>query len=99
MIRVLEEVLPARFGGSPLDYQMVEAEDGDGFTRLNLFVSPRIRIADEAEVVRAVVKHLSGSNRNLWTDAGTIRIVRAEPVATPREKFVPLQLAGRPRRP
>ena len=27
MVRILEEVLPARFGGSPLDYQLLEEED------------------------------------------------------------------------
>ncbi|MGH2404320.1 MAG: hypothetical protein ACRDGN_07625, partial [bacterium] len=40
MVRVLEEVLPARFGGSPLDYQLVEEEDDEGFTRLALAISP-----------------------------------------------------------
>jgi hypothetical protein len=27
LLRILEEVLPARFGGTPLDYQMMEQED------------------------------------------------------------------------
>ena len=30
VIRVLEEVLPARFGGGPTDFQLVEQEDDDG---------------------------------------------------------------------
>jgi hypothetical protein len=97
MVRVLEEVLPARFGGSPIDYQMVEEEDDDGFTRLNLLVHPRVPIVDEAEVVRTVVHHLTGLSRNLWTDAGTIRIRRAAPVTTARGKLVPLHLARRGR--
>jgi len=96
MMRVLEEILPARFGGSPLDYQMIEEEDGDGFTRLNLLVHPRVHIADEAEVVRTVVQHLTGSNRNLWTEAGTIRVKRMEPVTTVRDKLIPLHLVRRP---
>jgi hypothetical protein len=99
MLQVLEEVLPARFGGSPLDYQMVEEEDGDGFTRLNVIVSPRIHIADEADVVRTVVQHITGSNRNLWTEAGTIRVKRTEPMTTARDKLIPLHLARRPGRP
>ena len=32
MIRILEEVLPTRFGGSPLDYQLAEVENEVGPT-------------------------------------------------------------------
>lgn len=96
MVRVLEEVLPARFGGSALDYQMVEEEDEDGFTRLRLFIHPRVAIADEAEVIRTVVQHLTGLSRNLWTEAGTVRIVRAAPAMSAMGKLVPLHLARRP---
>src|SRR5581483_11919655 len=39
---VLEEELPRRFGGSPLDYQLVEEESARGFTRVVLRVSPRV---------------------------------------------------------
>ena len=45
----MERVLPARFGGSPLDYQLMEEEDERGFTRLSLLVSPKLRIADESK--------------------------------------------------
>ena len=34
MERVIERVLPARFGGSALDYQLAEEEDARGFTRI-----------------------------------------------------------------
>ena len=30
VIRLLDEVLPARFGGAPTDYQLVEHESDDG---------------------------------------------------------------------
>src|SRR5262249_44513834 len=33
VIRVLEEVLPARFGGGPTDYQLVEEDGADGQPR------------------------------------------------------------------
>jgi len=36
VIRVLEEVLPARFGGAPTDYQLLEDEADDGSPRLRL---------------------------------------------------------------
>jgi hypothetical protein len=93
MTWVLEEVLPARFGGSALDYQIIEREDADGLTRLDLLVHPRLRLTDEAAVVQTVITHLSGLRRNLWTEAGTIRVRRAAPVVSARGKFIPVHLA------
>src|SRR5205807_4758869 len=51
-VRILEEVLPSRFGGTPLDYQLQEEEDADGLTRLTLVVSPRVHIDDESVVIQ-----------------------------------------------
>jgi hypothetical protein len=96
MLHILEEVLPNRFGGSPLDYQLLEEEDLQGFTRLSLLVSPRIGIQNEAEILEAVtiaLKHSSTAAHlasALWKQAGTFRIRRQEPIWTPRGKFMPL---------
>ena len=98
IVRILEEVLPARFGGSPLDYQIVEEEDTEGFTRLNLLVSPRIPIADDAEVVAAVLEHLVGGPHTMWAQARTVRVRRIEPIVTSRGKMTPLHLAKRTER-
>src|SRR5262249_41055382 len=38
VIRVLDEILPARFGGGPTDYQLVEDEGADGRPRIRLLV-------------------------------------------------------------
>jgi len=101
MIRILEEVLPARFGGSPLDYQLLEEEDERGFTRLSLLVHPRIEIADEAVVIEAVQEALRESSvaadlaRAIWDHAGALRVKREEPVWTARGKLMPLHLAER----
>jgi hypothetical protein len=103
MIRVLEEVLPARFGGSSLDYQLSEEEDHQGFTRLWLIVSPRIAVADETGVIRTVLDALAASSvsadyaRAIWAQAGTLRVKRAEPVWTARGKFLPLHVSRRGR--
>jgi hypothetical protein len=98
MVRVLEEVLPARFGGTPLDYQLVEEEDREGFTRLVLAVSPRVKIPDESLVVEAVLASLSSYPPVLWRQAKTLRVKRVEPVWTARGKLMPLHL-DRHRRP
>jgi hypothetical protein len=98
MVRILEEVLPARFGGSPLDYQLVEEEDGDGFTRLSIAVSPKLQIADDDDVIQTVLDALGRGSvsadlaRALWGQAKTLRVKRVEPVWTRKGKLMPLHL-------
>jgi len=104
MVHILEEVLPTRFGGSPLDYQLLEEEDELGFTRLNLLVSPKIKIVDEAEIIQTVLEALKHSGvaadlaQAVWSQAKTLRIKRMEPIWTDRGKLMPLHLARRSNR-
>jgi hypothetical protein len=91
LVRSLQEVLPARFGGSPLDYQLVESEDATGFTKLHLLINPRLPISDESVVVRALLEGLGSTRhatelREIWTRLGTVSVRRAEPVLTARGK-------------
>ena len=101
MVRILEEVLPARFGGSSLDYQLLEEEDERGFTRLSLVVSPKINIGDEEAVISTVLEALGRSSvaadaaRAIWSQARTLRVKRAEPLWTLRGKLLPLHLVRR----
>lgn len=101
MADVLENVLPARFGGTALDYQLVEEEDERGFTKLSLIVSPSIKIADEDGVIAAVLDALGQKSvaddltRVIWSKAGTMRIKRMEPIRTARGKLMPLHLLRR----
>jgi hypothetical protein len=98
MIRILEEVLPARFGGSPLDYQLLEEEDATGFTRLSLLVSPKVALADEGAVITTVLEALGKGSvaaeaaRAIWQQAQTLRVKRQEPIWTARGKLLPLHL-------
>ncbi len=99
MEHILEDVLPTRFGGSSLDYQLVEEEDDRGLTRLVLAVSPDVAIADEDEVVRTVLDAIQHSDRlgeytaALWERAGTLRVRRQQPVRTGAGKLMPLHVA------
>lgn len=103
MIDILERVLPARFGGSALDYQLMEEEDEQGFTRLSLLMSPRLPDAPESDVIQLVMDSLRRSSvmadnaRNTWTQAGSLRVLRREPIWTQRGKLLPLYLARRSR--
>jgi hypothetical protein len=96
LIRVIEEVLPARFGGSPTDYQLVEEEDG-GLPKVNVVVSPRIGEVDERAVVSAVLDGLGSEPRNrlmaeVWRQGDTVRVARREPYATSKGKILSLHV-------
>ena len=99
MEHILEAVLPQRFGGTPLDYQLMEEEDGEGFTRVVVVVSPRVGEVDEPAVVATVLAGLGASSLGtsmgggLLGAAGALRVRRAEPTLTARGKLVPLHLA------
>ncbi len=93
-IRILEEVLPAEFGGRSIDYQLLEAEDEDHLTRLFLVVHPEVGPVNEQDILNRFAQELRRSEpRNvlsaLWTQADTIRVVRREPVQTARGKLLP----------
>ena len=96
MVRILEEVLPARLGGTPMDYQLHEEEDASGLTRMSLVISTRIEVSDEASVIALVQQALAESSMSadsaqaIWKQAGTWRVKRMEPVATGRGKLMPL---------
>jgi hypothetical protein len=94
--QVLEEILPARFGGGPIDYQLVEAEAPGGVARLILRVHPRIGPLDEPSVAQAFLDGIgkgSGSERVMslqWRQAGLVAVERRPPAATSGGKILHL---------
>ncbi len=97
VIRILEEVLPARFGGSALDYQLSEEEDERGLTRLNLIINPAVPIADEAAVIETFVNGFDAKPQAILRQARTIRVKRMMPTVSGRGKLMPLNLLQRAR--
>jgi hypothetical protein len=98
VIRVLEEVLPARFGGGPTDYQLVEGEDVDGAPCLRLLVSPALGPLDEVEI-RTVFLDAIGSGvgvervmRLNWEQGKLIHVERLAPRTTRTGKVLHLHL-------
>jgi hypothetical protein len=97
LIALLEEVLPSRFGGTPTDYQLVEHEDAEGFTRLSLFAHPRLGALDEAALVATVDEALRNKHvANTWVlrEAGALRVHRAAPLLTQAGKLMSLHHLG-----
>ena len=99
VVRVLEEVLPARFGGGPTDYQLVEQETEDGRPQLRLLVHPALGTLDPAavaEVFLAVISRGPGAEAVMglaWRDAELLRVERSAPLATAAGKILHLHVA------
>ncbi len=96
LVELVDRVLPARFGGGPTDYQLVEEEVG-GLPRVGIVARPGLGDLDETEVVAAVVAHLRATPRNqlmadVWRDSGTLRLIRREPYISAAGKILPLHL-------
>lgn len=94
LIALVEEILPRRFGGDPTDYQLLEEEDQDGFTRLSILVHPRLGPIDEQAVLACATETLWTTHgmisTQVWAEAGTVKVRRAEPMLTKAGKFLPL---------
>jgi len=98
LVRILEESLPARFGGAPGDYQLVEREAGSQ-TQILLRVSPRVGVSAETEVkeyfLKQVCSHFGGAMASrLWRHAEALDVIVEEPTATSSGKIWPLRLLG-----
>jgi hypothetical protein len=96
LIQLIEEVLPAQFGGGPTDYQLVEDEDTNGLPSVQLLVSPRVGALSEPSVADAVIAFLNqvpgagGRFGERWRDGQTLSIVRRDPYATSASKVLAL---------
>ena len=95
LMKIVEEVLPGRFGGNPTDYQFLEEEER-GLPKVTLLVSPRIGPVDEAAVSDLVLSYLGGAPGSAmdysdrWREGETLRVRREEPVATQASKILAL---------
>jgi hypothetical protein len=96
VIRVLEEVLPARFGGVPTDYQLLEEEADGGLARVRLLVRPEVGPLDSAAVAEAFLTAIgtgAGTERimgEVWRDGEILRVERRAPLTTPSGKILHL---------
>jgi hypothetical protein len=99
VLSVLEEFLPARFGGGATSYQLVEEEsDADALPRLRLLVDPAVGPVDEGGVAAAFLEALArGSDTQRvmaaqWRESGALRVSRETPLRTASGKILHLHL-------
>jgi len=98
-IEIVEGVFPALFGGTPVDYQIVEEEDARGFTRLSILVSPQVGKVEPRAVIEAFLGELhrrrpKSSMAEIWRQAGTMRVLREAPRLTRGGKLFPFYALG-----
>lgn len=102
VVRVLEEVLPQRFGGGPADYQLVEDAADNGQPRLRLFVHPNVGPADAARLMETFLAALAGGSDterlmvNQLRQERILDVERAAPHATSSGKVLHLWSAREP---
>ena len=96
-VRILEEVLPRKYGGAATDYQLLEEEDSRGLTRLSLIISPSVGIVDDSDVIATVLDELRNTissgmmTASLWSHAEALRVKRMFPIQR-RSKIMTLEL-------
>jgi len=98
LVPLLEEALPARFGGHPGDYQLCETEAGSQ-TELVLRISPGVSVATADEILRhflGEVKRVYGGSLSVvsWLHSAGIRAEVAPPIITATGKFRAVRLLG-----
>lgn len=98
LVRLLELVLPARLGGRPGDFQLIERE-GSAQTKVELRVSPRVRASSPEKIRECFLEEIclvyGGSLAGrVWRHAEALEIVIAEPFVTSTGKINSLHLLG-----
>ena len=84
-VRILEEVLPQKYGGAVTDYQLLEEEDERGQTSLCLVISPDVGAVDENEVKDIVFEELRRNTyggklaAGFWSQVNTLCVKRMHP--------------------
>ena len=96
LARLVEEVLPARFGGRPTDFQLVEEEEATGLSRVSIIIRPSVGQVEEKDAIEAVLGFLnqipnaSADYGERWRAGDTLRVRRCEPYATSASKVLAL---------
>lgn len=100
VIRILDEILPARFGGVPGQYQLVEDERPDGRPRVRLLVHPAVGPLDPTtvrDVFLAAMASGSDSDRSMaatWNQARLVEVERRPPMTETIGKVLHLRTSG-----
>jgi hypothetical protein len=101
LLVLVDKVLPARFGGSPQDFQIVE-EERTGVPRVSIVVSPGLGELEEAEVRATALRHLAAAGvaqrmmAEVWASGDSLQVERRAPYMTSGGKVLPLHIPTTP---
>jgi hypothetical protein len=102
VVRILDEVLPLRFGGAPTHYQLLEEEGAGGEPRLFLLVDPAVGDVDTSAVADAFLSALGDVSpgarvmEHAWRGLDVLTIIRATPRMTASGKILHLHRGALP---
>jgi hypothetical protein len=94
LIGILDQMLPARFGGGPTHYQVIEEQGPDGQPRLRLLVDPAVGPVDPTAVAEAFLAAVSrGSGIEhitalTWRAGGFVTVERRSPESRRGDKIL-----------
>jgi hypothetical protein len=96
LVRIVENVLPGRFGGTSIDYQILEEEEKEGRSFITIVARSDLGDLDENTIIEAVLNEIRKGNdayrmaAELWSQTKSIRVKRMNPVTTPGAKLLPV---------
>ncbi len=88
LVRILEEVLPQKYGGGATDYQLLEEEDSHGQTHLSLIISPSVGVINDGDVIDTVLDELRRGVHGgklaagFWSQVNTLQVKRIYPISS-----------------
>jgi hypothetical protein len=86
-VRILEDVLPRKYGGAPTDYQLLEEEDSKGQTQLSLLISPTVGVVDDSDIIATILRELRKAphpgklTAGVWSHANILKVKRMRPIS------------------
>jgi len=101
VVRVLDELLPSRFGGAPTHYQLLEEEGAGGEPRLALLVDPAVGDVDTNAVADTFLRALGDTSpgarvmEHAWRKLDVLTVVRTAPRITSSGKILHLHRQAR----
>ncbi len=94
VVRILEEVLPRRFGGGTADFQLIEEEAEDGRPRLLILARPSVPDFDPDELSDVFLRALGADSETRRVmalqvkEAGFLKVERRAPLAASSGKVL-----------
>lgn len=83
-----------RVGGSPDDYQFWESQDSGGLFKIIIAIRPELSNLNESQMIADILSRLNRKNlrgnlvSDIWKQADTLQIVRANPKLTTGHKLL-----------